>query len=58
MPDPSQIPVTLPKDIKCTGTEGVQQMCYLYGDPDKPGPVYRDVQVVARPFLQAALSQQ
>ncbi len=37
-PDPSQLPVTLPQDIKCTGQVGVQQMCKLYGDPDKPGP--------------------
>ena len=37
-PDPSLVPMTLPKDIKCTGTVGVQQMCYIYGDPDKPGP--------------------
>jgi hypothetical protein len=37
-PDPSQIPVTEAKDIVCTGTVGVQQMCKLYGDPDKPGP--------------------
>ncbi|HEY0265605.1 MAG TPA: cupin domain-containing protein [Rhizomicrobium sp.] len=38
MPDPLSVPVTLPKDIKCTGTAGVQQMCYIYGDPAKPGP--------------------
>jgi hypothetical protein len=37
-PDPSQIPVTLGKDLKCTGTVGVQQMCYIWGDPAKPGP--------------------
>ena len=28
----------MPKDIKCTGTVGKMQMCYLYGDPAKPGP--------------------
>jgi quercetin dioxygenase-like cupin family protein len=37
MPDPSHVPSTLPKDIKCTGTVGKQQMCYLFGDPTKPG---------------------
>jgi hypothetical protein len=37
-PDPSSVTMTLPKDIKCTGAEGKQQMCYLYGDPAKPGP--------------------
>jgi len=37
-PDPSQISVTLGKDLKCTGTVGVQQMCYIWGDPAKPGP--------------------
>jgi hypothetical protein len=38
VPDPSRVTATLPKDIKCSGTEGKQQMCYLYGDPAKPGP--------------------
>ena len=37
-PDPASVSMTLPKDIKCSGTVGKQQMCYLYGDPDKPGP--------------------
>jgi len=37
-PDPTSVTMTLPKDIKCTGAEGKQQMCYLYGDPAKPGP--------------------
>ena len=37
-PDPAAVGETLPKDIKCTGTEGKMQMCYLYGDPAKPGP--------------------
>ena len=37
-PDPSRVTETLPKDIKCTGQVGKQQMCYLYGDPAKPGP--------------------
>ena len=38
VPDPARVTETLPKDIKCTGTVGKQQMCYLYGDPAKPGP--------------------
>ena len=38
VPDSSRVGMTLPNDIKCTGTEGKQQMCYLYGDPAKPGP--------------------
>jgi hypothetical protein len=38
VPDPSRVTMTLPKDIKCTGTVGKQQMCMLYGDPAKPGP--------------------
>jgi hypothetical protein len=37
-PDPSRVTATLPKDIKCTGQVGKMQMCYLYGDPAKPGP--------------------
>jgi len=37
-PDPTRVGFTPAKDIKCTGTEGVHQMCKLYGDPDKPGP--------------------
>ena len=37
-PDPSAVTATLPKDIKCTGEVGKMQMCYLYGDPAKPGP--------------------
>ncbi len=38
LPDPARVGVTLPKDIKCSGTVGVQQMCILYGDPAKAGP--------------------
>ena len=38
VPDPTRVGMTLPKDIKCTGTEGKQTMCMLYGDPSKPGP--------------------
>jgi hypothetical protein len=38
VPDPARVGFTPAKDVKCTGTEGVQQMCKLYGDPDKPGP--------------------
>ena len=38
VPDPARVGMVLPKDIKCTGTEGKQTMCMLYGDPSKPGP--------------------
>jgi len=37
-PDPASVTATLPKDQKCTGEVGKMQMCYLYGDPAKPGP--------------------
>jgi quercetin dioxygenase-like cupin family protein len=37
VPDPSHVPVTLPKDIKCVGKEGAQQSCKLFGDPSKAG---------------------
>jgi hypothetical protein len=37
-PNPARVGVILPKDIKCSGKVGVQQTCYLYGDPSKPGP--------------------
>jgi quercetin dioxygenase-like cupin family protein len=37
LPDPSHIPMVLPKDIKWTGQEGRQQMGFLFGDPSKPG---------------------
>jgi quercetin dioxygenase-like cupin family protein len=37
VPDPTHIPVTLPKDIKWTGTEGRMQTGLLFGDPSKPG---------------------
>lgn len=37
LPDPSHIPITLPKDIKWTGQEGRQQQGLLFGDPAKPG---------------------
>ncbi len=38
VPDPSHVPVFLPKDIKCIGTEGAQQACILFGDPNKGRP--------------------
>jgi hypothetical protein len=37
VPDPSHVPVVLPKDIKCNGKEGAQQICTLFGDPNKEG---------------------
>ncbi|HTC53340.1 MAG TPA: cupin domain-containing protein [Steroidobacteraceae bacterium] len=37
IPDPSHVPLVLPKDIKCRGTEGAQQTCTLFGDPEKAG---------------------
>jgi hypothetical protein len=37
VPDPTHVPTTLPKDIKCDGKVGVQQTCYLFGNPNKPG---------------------
>lgn len=37
VPDPSHIPMVLPKDLKWTGQEGRQQMAVLFGDPNKPG---------------------
>ncbi|MEJ0006764.1 MAG: hypothetical protein WDM77_10485 [Steroidobacteraceae bacterium] len=37
LPDPSHVPVVLPKDIKCSGTVGAQQICTLFGDPNKEG---------------------
>src|SRR5580658_6611432 len=37
VPDPSHVPLVLPKDIKCRGTEGAQQTCVLFGDPEKAG---------------------
>ncbi len=37
VPDPSHVPVILPKDIKCVGKEGTAQTCNLFGDPSKPG---------------------
>src|SRR3954453_21196726 len=36
-PDPSHIPIVLPKDIKWNGQEGRQQQAVLFGDPGKPG---------------------
>jgi len=38
VPDPARLAVLLPKDVKCRGTEGKVQICFLYGDPTKPGP--------------------
>ena len=37
LPDPTHIPLTLPKDIKWTGQEGRQQQGLLFGDPNKAG---------------------
>lgn len=37
VPDPSHVPTTLPKDVKCSGKVGEQQTCFLFGDPNKPG---------------------
>ena len=37
LPDPSHVPVRLPQDIKCSGKEGAQQICVLFGDPNKEG---------------------
>jgi hypothetical protein len=37
LPDPSHVPVVMPKDVKCKGTEGSQQVCTLFGDPGKAG---------------------
>ena len=37
LPDPTHIPMVLPKDIKWTGQEGRQQQAVLFGDPSKPG---------------------
>ena len=37
LPDPSHLPVTLPKDIKWTGDPTKQQTAILFGDPNKPG---------------------
>jgi hypothetical protein len=37
VPDPTHVPIFLPKDIKCSGTAGAQQTCILFGDPNKAG---------------------
>ena len=37
LPDPTHIPIVLPKDIKWTGQEGRMQQAVLFGDPNKPG---------------------
>jgi hypothetical protein len=37
LPDPTHVPVVLPKDIKCVGPVGAQQTCTLFGDPSKEG---------------------
>jgi len=36
LPDPSHIPIVLPKDIKWTGQEGRNQTATLFGDQTKP----------------------
>ena len=38
VPNPENVPFTLPKDIKWNGEVGRQQMAILYGDPQKEGP--------------------
>ena len=37
LPDPTHIPIVLPKDIKWSGQEGRQQQAVLFGDASKPG---------------------
>lgn len=37
VPDPTHVPIVLPKDIKCIGAVGAQQTCTLFGDPGKAG---------------------
>ena len=37
VPDPTHIPMTLPKDLKWTGQEGRQQQAVLFGDPNQAG---------------------
>src|SRR5262245_33541685 len=37
LPDPTHIPMVLPKDLKWTGQEGRQQQAVLFGDPGKAG---------------------
>ncbi len=39
-PDPTHIPIVLPKDIKWTGTVGRSQSAVLYGEPNTPGSPY------------------
>jgi len=39
-PDPTHIPIILPKDIKWTGQEGRSQSVTLWGDPNKQGEPY------------------
>jgi hypothetical protein len=39
-PDPTHIPIVLPKDIKWTGRVGRSQSAVLWGDPSKPGEPY------------------
>ena len=38
VPNPANVPFTLPKDLKWSGQEGRQQQAVLYGDPSKEGP--------------------
>jgi len=37
-PNPANVAIVLPKDMKCIGTEGKMRICNLYGDPKMPGP--------------------
>jgi quercetin dioxygenase-like cupin family protein len=37
LPDPTHVPIVLPKDIKWTGQEGRSQQAVLFGDASKPG---------------------
>jgi hypothetical protein len=39
-PDPTHIPIVLPKDIKWTGNVGRSQQAVLWGDPNKEGEPY------------------
>ena len=38
LPDPTHIPIVLPKDIPWKGPHGGEYTATLFGDPNKPGP--------------------